>query len=96
MKDTSVGIRELKNNLSKYMRRVKRGETIVITEYGKPIGRIIAEGSPTESRLQGLIAAGVLRWNGEKLPSRSPAAINQSASSASDLISEDRDVDYLS
>ena len=33
----SVGIRELKNRLSQYLRYVRRGERVVITERGKAI-----------------------------------------------------------
>jgi len=39
----SAGIKELKNNLSKYLSRVKKGEDILITERGKAIARIIQE-----------------------------------------------------
>jgi prevent-host-death family protein len=36
----SVGIRELKNNLSKYLHLVKSGETIIITEHERVIAEI--------------------------------------------------------
>lgn len=36
----SVGISDLKNNLSKYLHLVKAGETIVITEHEKVIAEI--------------------------------------------------------
>ncbi|NBU98352.1 MAG: type II toxin-antitoxin system prevent-host-death family antitoxin [Spirochaetia bacterium] len=36
----SVGIRELKNNLSKYLHLVKTGETIIITEHERVIAEI--------------------------------------------------------
>ncbi|XDD45296.1 type II toxin-antitoxin system Phd/YefM family antitoxin [Leptospira sp. WS39.C2] len=36
----SVGIRDLKNNLSKYLHLVKSGETIVITEHEQVIAEI--------------------------------------------------------
>jgi antitoxin (DNA-binding transcriptional repressor) of toxin-antitoxin stability system len=36
----SVGIRELKNNLSRYLYFVKEGETIIITEHNKVIAEI--------------------------------------------------------
>ena len=41
MKQTMAGIRELKNHLSAYLRRVKAGETITITDRGTPIGQIV-------------------------------------------------------
>ena len=33
----SVGIRELRQNLSVYLRRVKEGETLEVTEHGRPV-----------------------------------------------------------
>ena len=33
----SVGIRELRQNLSVYLRRVQRGEALRVTEHGKPV-----------------------------------------------------------
>jgi antitoxin (DNA-binding transcriptional repressor) of toxin-antitoxin stability system len=36
----SVGIRELKNNLSRYLYLVKEGETIIVTEHNKVIAEI--------------------------------------------------------
>jgi prevent-host-death family protein len=35
-----VGVRELRQNLSVYLRRVKHGETLEVTERGKPVARI--------------------------------------------------------
>ena len=37
---TSVGVRNLKNNLSKYLHLVKAGETVVITEHDLVIAEI--------------------------------------------------------
>jgi prevent-host-death family protein len=52
-----VGVRELRQNLSKYLVRVKRGDSFVVTEHGEPVaelrpsvgsraglGRLIAQG----------------------------------------------------
>lgn len=41
MAQTTVGIRELKARLSSYLRQVKGGAIVVITDRGKPIGRIV-------------------------------------------------------
>ena len=35
--ENTVGIRELKTQLSAYLRKVKSGDAITITEHGKPI-----------------------------------------------------------
>lgn len=40
MAEMRVGTRELKNKLSEYMRRVKAGETITVTEHGKTQGTV--------------------------------------------------------
>ena len=43
-----VGVRELRQNLSVYLRRVKRGESLDVTEHGHRVARVIpaaAEGS---------------------------------------------------
>jgi prevent-host-death family protein len=37
-----VSVRELKAHLSAYLRKVERGERIVITSHGKPVGQLIA------------------------------------------------------
>lgn len=95
MDTSSVGIRELKTNLSKYLKRVKQGQTLIITQYGKPIGRIVPEGPSIEERLQGLALTGMLLRAGGDLPVIQPVTSNRGPKLVSDLISEDRDVDYL-
>ncbi|MBI2965030.1 MAG: type II toxin-antitoxin system prevent-host-death family antitoxin [Chloroflexi bacterium] len=35
-----VGIRELKSGLSKYLRRVREGQSIVVTDRGEPVAEI--------------------------------------------------------
>lgn len=42
-----VGVKELKNRLTQYLRRTKKGEELVITQRGKPIAVI----RPTEANL---------------------------------------------
>jgi prevent-host-death family protein len=37
----SVNVRELKAHLSEYLRRVQRGEEIVVTSRGKEVGRLL-------------------------------------------------------
>ena len=41
MLSKSLGIRDAKINFSKVMKKVKEGQEVIITERGKPIGRII-------------------------------------------------------
>lgn len=57
---TTVGVRELRQNLSVYLDRVKKGEALTVTEHGAPVailrplpnaptvlGRLVAEGRAT-------------------------------------------------
>ena len=95
MNETTVGIRELKAQLSKYLQRVKEGHTLVITERGKPIGRIVPVGETLEERVQRLVEAGIVKWNGKKLEPHEPAGINRGDKLMSDIVSEDRKIDYI-
>ena len=52
----SVGIRDLRDHLSAYLERVKAGESLTITEHGRPIARIVS--STYTPRLLELIARG--------------------------------------
>ena len=40
-----VGVRELRQNLSKYLDRVKDGESLVVTERGREVARLIPSGA---------------------------------------------------
>lgn len=55
----TVGVRDLKNGLTQYLRRTKLGEEIVITDRGKPIAVIqpIREARGTKSREARMAAA---------------------------------------
>lgn len=91
MIESGVKIRELKAYLSKYLRKVKERQTILITERGKPIGRIIPEGEPLEKRVARMDAAGLAEWSGVQLQPRQPTLSNQSEIPISDLVSEQRE-----
>jgi prevent-host-death family protein len=91
MTELKVGTRELKNKLSEYMRRVKAGETIIVTEHGKSIGQIIPIKPSIEERLQAMVSAGQAEWNGQKLKPYQSRVVNRSDHQLSDLIVEDRE-----
>ncbi len=50
----AAGVRDLKNNLSRYLSSVRKGKVVLITEHGKPIARIIQESPPPSSWQQPL------------------------------------------
>lgn len=59
MKTTSVT--ELKNTLSAHLKRVKAGESLLVTDRRKPVAILKSlESGQASERLSGLIAAGVV------------------------------------
>lgn len=91
MSTLTVGIRELKTRLSKYMERVQAGGTVIITDRGKPVGRIIPVGTSLEVQLHQLAHAGLLAWSGSKLTPRTPLARTKGSRTVADLVIEDRE-----
>lgn len=52
-----VGIAELRQNLSVYLRRVGEGETLVVTDRNRPVA-VLGPAPESASKLDRLIAAG--------------------------------------
>jgi prevent-host-death family protein len=91
MSEIRVGVRDLKARLSEYLRQVKQGQVILITEHGRTVGRLLpAEGTP-EVRLKVLQEAGMVAWNGQKPEPIAPPAVNRSDRQVSDLLVEMRE-----
>jgi prevent-host-death family protein len=68
-----ANVAELKNRLSHYLSRVKRGETVLVMERATPIARIVPAAPPsqmssdeTEAWLKRLETNGVLRLGARK------------------------------
>jgi prevent-host-death family protein len=60
----STGIRELKNNLSRFIRRIEAGERIGITAHGRLVAELVPPAARTagaSSRFDALLAASVIR-----------------------------------
>ena len=53
----SVGVRELRQNLSRYLRRVRRGERMIVTERNRPVA-VLAPLPENEDPLARLIGEG--------------------------------------
>ena len=53
-----VGIRELRQNLSIYVDRVKEGETLEVTEHGHPVAELAPLRRPSKSLMEQMIADG--------------------------------------
>ena len=81
MEPTRVGVRELRQNLSRYLRRVERGERLEVTERGKPVA-VLGPVDESASALRRLVASGRARPPpGDLLdlaPSRGPVTTQSS------------------
>lgn len=91
MAERRVGIRELKSKLSECVREVRSGGTIVVTEHGRPVARMIADASSLRERLEVLTNAGGILWSGRRLKPIKPVARVRGRRTVADLISENRE-----
>jgi prevent-host-death family protein len=86
----SVGVRELRDNLSEYLRRVEAGEQLLITDRGRPIGEIgPAAAGRIALRAKELVRRGLGGWSGGK-PRGLRRAPRPRAGLVSDAVVEDR------
>ena len=81
-----VGVRELRNHLSRYLERVRAGDELVVTDRGRAIARVVPVGS--ERVLDRLIADGLVT-PARRQKTRAPSPI-KTKSNVSDLIGEQR------
>lgn len=89
---SDVGVRELRQNLSAYLRRVRRGEAFSVTDRGEEVARLIPSGAHAGLR-QRLAARGAAPASAELLAGEKPLAIDGASSPtpATDALRELRD-----
>ena len=86
----TAGIKDLKNRLSYYLREVKKGEKILITEREKVIATIVpVERASEDAKLLSLVKEGFAAWKGGK-PSGSTKPIKIKGKTVSEIVLEDR------
>jgi prevent-host-death family protein len=87
----TVGIRELKANLSRHLKRVRSGARLVVTERGRAIASIQPIQAPSNvDWAHALVAAGRAQWDGGKPEGAAPPAPIKRGRSLSDAVLEDR------
>ncbi len=91
MPTPAVNIREFKARLSYYLRLTKGGQVVEIRERGRPIGRLIPTVAPLEERIEAMARSGLVKWNGKRLPPRSPVVQARGGKNVADLLIEDRE-----
>lgn len=91
-----VGVRELRQNLSVYLDRVKAGETLEVTEHGQPVAQLAPRPSKSVSIVDQLIAEG--RITPATLDHRTlqppPDLPDPSGRTLSEILREMRDEEY--
>lgn len=82
----AVGVRELREHLSKVLANVQEGETVVVTKAGTPIARIepLHQGVPPE--VLRLLTSSNVTWGGHPLEPHDPVAIGPGPDIADILI----------
>lgn len=81
-----IGIRELRDQLSRHLAEVRQGATVTVTDHGRPIARIVPVAGPT--KLEQLRAEGrIQRARTRKRPAPIPLA---GTGPITDLIDEQR------
>lgn len=89
----SVGLRVLKNQTGAVLRRVRAGETVELTDRGRPIALILPLGGGSAadlaSTLRELAASGRITWSGGK-PRGLASPPKVRGASVADAVIEDR------
>ncbi len=92
----TLGIREAKANLSRYIRSVRQGQEIILTDHGRPVGKIVPLAQhelPLRQRLeqlehQGIIAPGGALPADADMPAPPPQTVP--AGLAQQILQQDR------
>ena len=69
---SSVGVRELRQNLSRYLDQVKQGESFVVTERGREVARLTPSGPPVSVIARLVAERGATMPRGDLLAVRAP------------------------
>jgi prevent-host-death family protein len=81
-----VGVRELRDGLSRYLAEVRSGRTLTVTDHGRSIARIVPVERPT--KLEQLRAEGRVQ-PARRRKQRAPKPVTSSGT-VSDLVREQR------
>ena len=87
----TVGIRELKANLSRHLKRVRSGTRLVVTERGQAIATIQPIETPADVEwAHALVASGRAQWSGGKPEGATAPVRMKGRKTVSDAVIEDR------
>ena len=83
-----MGVRDLKNHLSRYLRLVRDGDVVIVTDRGSPVAKLAPLGVD-DDRLARLVAEGIVREPRRRARNRPEDRI-QANGPVSDLVAEQR------
>ncbi|RPI49249.1 MAG: type II toxin-antitoxin system prevent-host-death family antitoxin [Deltaproteobacteria bacterium] len=89
----SAGIKDVKNNLSRFLVQVKAGEEVLITERGVPVARIVKENDGDKSiraALGPLVQRGLIALPTRSILKDSISAIEVPGRPVSEMVIEGR------
>ncbi len=92
LKKTTVGIRDAKANLSKLLKEVQKGAEIILTDRGRPVGKLVPvklENLTLYQRIHALEKNGVLEPAKESNRVVSPISVREGIGQK--ILQEDRD-----
>ena len=94
MQSTSVGIRDAKMHLSKYLKMVQQGAEVTITDRGRPVGKISpihTKDLPLKERIKRMEDLGQLESATGEDPKKIPPPIPVLDGIAQKILQEERD-----
>lgn len=91
-----VSIRDMKNRLSKYLKLVRTGKEVVITDRGKPVAQLTLVKPAAENEEEVIARINALPWvrpgrGGKIKGAKHPIPWKPGDKLASDIVLEDRD-----
>ncbi len=91
---TEVSVRELRSNLTGYLRRIEQGERVTVTRRGKPVATLepIAQpASDVDAALWKMVREDKASWSGKKFePPKRTFKLKGEGPTLSEMIIEDR------
>ena len=88
--ETIAGVRDLKNRLSHYLREVKKGRSVMITERGKIVATIVpVQERAAVEKLKQLARSGLGTWRGGK-PKGASRSVVVKGKPVGDIVLEER------
>ena len=86
MRERRVGIQELEGNPNGCLDEVRRGTTLLLTDGGHRVARLVPEPRVSETK----DAPAIIAWSGRRLKETKPKARLRGGGSMADIVTENR------